>query len=387
MGDTAGNLDLYGIRDYAGMLADEVRMRAYERALASEITPGALVLDLGAGTGVFALMAARLGARRVVAVEPNDAIQVAREIAAANGLGDRIEFIQDVSTSLALDERADVIVSDLRGVTPLHLQHVPSIIDARERLLVPSGRMIPREDVLFAAVVEDARAYDTFVDVWRDPHWGFDMDAARRLVSNTWWGTFVDQEQLLSRPAVWARLDYTCITQADAQGEIELLLTRPGKAHGLAIWFETTLAEGVSFSTAPGTKLVYRQAFFPLEEPVEARAGDRAFVRIHAAGTAADYVWRWQTAISRGDSTIAAFDQCTLNHLVITPDLLRRTVATHSPLLNEDGDVVRFVLERMTGGSSLERIAEELHTKYPNHFRSYDSALKRVTDLAVRYGE
>ena len=72
---------MYSIADYGAMIADEVRMGAFVRALRQAVKPGAVVIDIGTGTGIFALLACRFGARRVYAIEPSDAIQVAREIA------------------------------------------------------------------------------------------------------------------------------------------------------------------------------------------------------------------------------------------------------------------------------------------------------------------
>ena len=67
-------------------------------------------------------------------------IELARELAVVNGYQDRIDFIQDVSTNVTLAEQADVLVSDLRGSFPLYRQHIPSVIDARERLLAAGDR-------------------------------------------------------------------------------------------------------------------------------------------------------------------------------------------------------------------------------------------------------
>src|SRR5688500_17948717 len=104
------------------MLADRVRMDAYEAALARVVRPGSVVLDIGTGTGMMALIACRLGARRVYAVDPGDSVHLARAVARSAGFADRIELIQDVSTRVELPERADVVVSDLRGVLPLFEQ-------------------------------------------------------------------------------------------------------------------------------------------------------------------------------------------------------------------------------------------------------------------------
>ena len=95
---------MYSISDYGAMISDGVRMDAFVRALRGAVKPGAIVIDIGTGTGIFALLACRFGARRVYAIEPEDAIEVAREIAAANGCADRIEFIQAMSTRVTLPE-------------------------------------------------------------------------------------------------------------------------------------------------------------------------------------------------------------------------------------------------------------------------------------------
>src|SRR5688572_21352901 len=100
----------YSVSDYGTMIADRVRVSAFAKALELAIRRDSVVLDLGTGTGIFALLACRLGARRVFAVEPDGVIEVARETARANGYEDRIEFIQALSTRVTLPERATVLV-------------------------------------------------------------------------------------------------------------------------------------------------------------------------------------------------------------------------------------------------------------------------------------
>ena len=134
---------MYGLDDYGRMIADNVRMDPYAHALKKAVGPESVVLDIGTGAGIHALLACKFGARRVYAVENNDAIHLAQEMAQANHFADRIEFIQGLSTDITLPERADVIVSDLRGILPLFGQHIPSIVDARRRHLAPDGSMIP----------------------------------------------------------------------------------------------------------------------------------------------------------------------------------------------------------------------------------------------------
>lgn len=115
----------YSVANYGDMIIDHARMEPYARALRQSIRPGCVVLDIGAGTGIFSLLACQLGAGHVHAVEPDDAIQVAWATAAANGYGERITFRKALSTTVTLPEPANVVISDLRGVLPLFQQHIP----------------------------------------------------------------------------------------------------------------------------------------------------------------------------------------------------------------------------------------------------------------------
>src|SRR5215218_4713061 len=93
---------MYSVHFYGQMLADAPRMNAYAAALRHTVKSDSVVMDLGSGPGVFALLACKLGARRVYAVEPENVISLARETAAANGFADRIDFFEKLSTEISL---------------------------------------------------------------------------------------------------------------------------------------------------------------------------------------------------------------------------------------------------------------------------------------------
>ncbi len=313
----------YNIRNYGDMMRDRVRMDAYAEALRRAVRPGCVVLDIGTGTGIFALLACRLGARRVYAIEVNDAIHLAREIAIANGYGDRITFIQDFSSQVSLPEPADVIVSDLRGVLPLYKGHIPAVADARRRLLAPGGVLIPRRDTLWAAVVDAAEAYLPVVSPWEERPFGLDLSAGRTVIANSWRKTTVTAEQCLVEPLPWADLDYTRIEDPHVQGELTWTVTKAGTGHGLSVWFEAQLFEDIGFSTAPGRPpTIYGQAFFPWLEPVPLEVGDRVAVTLWARLVGEDYAWHWHTHVwSPGQRTSpkAQFTQSTVLASFLTP--------------------------------------------------------------------
>ena len=110
---------MYSVASHLDMVTDWVRTGAYQEALRREVRPGCTVADIGTGTGIFAVFACEFGARRVYAIEPDSIVEVARGVVTANGVGDRVELISEMSTRVELPETVDVIVSDIGGVLPL----------------------------------------------------------------------------------------------------------------------------------------------------------------------------------------------------------------------------------------------------------------------------
>jgi SAM-dependent methyltransferase len=312
---------MYSVHFYGQMLRDVVRMQAYTGALRGAVKPDSVVIDLGCGPGVFALLACKFGARRVYAVEPENIIGLAREAAASNGFSDRIEFFEKLSTEITLPEPATIIVSDLRGVLPLFEQNIPSIIDARERLLAPGGVLIPERDVLWAAVVEAPQQYDEIVGPWEN-QFELDLAAGRRLVTNTWRKSRIKPEQLLTDPVCWTTLDYYEVSSPDVRAEISWHAGRSGTAHGLAVWFDSELTDSISFSNHPAAaETIYGIGFFPFSQPVEVLEGDRITVLLAADLVNDGYVWRWDTEVLGK----ASFKQSTFFGVPLSTSQLRKS--------------------------------------------------------------
>lgn len=288
------------------------RVDAYAAALRQSITPGCTVLDIGTGAGFFAILAARFGAGRVYGVDPNGAVDVAAELAAANGVADRITFIRGLSSDLELDEPADVIVSDIRGALPWYHRHIPSIVDARERLLAPGGVLIPGRDRVWAAVVEAPALYATYVAPWDGGAHGLDLSAARRRVTDSVRKVPAGELAPVGEPALMATLDYATVTDPDVRATLRWTVPRPATGHGVCAWFDTELVPGVGFSNAPKERRIpmYSQVLFPWRRAVALAAGDGVEVDFRARLNEHRYVWSWSTRVrSSGGEPKASFDQ------------------------------------------------------------------------------
>jgi protein arginine N-methyltransferase 1 len=380
----------YSVAAYTGMITDDRRAGPYVEALRRAVRPGSVVLDIGTGTGAFAMLAARFGARRVFAVEPGDVIHMAREILRDNdGLAERVELIQDLSTRITLPEPADVIVSDLRGVLPFLQQHIPSIIDARARHLAPGGVLIPRRDRLWLAPVEAPGLYAHHALSPELSAYGLRLAAARRVTANAWCRAEVVPEQLLAEPLPWVTLDYATVGSPDAVGTASFTAARPSTCHGLAVWFDAELADGIGFSNAPAERpLLYGCAFFPWWAPVPLAAGDVAQVELGATLIGEDYVWRWKAEVhAQGDPErrLARFDQSTFQAVLQGPAQLRKRDASYVPHLAMDGELERLALDLMDGQRSLREIAEALSERFPERFGDWAAAMNLVGPLSQRF--
>jgi protein arginine N-methyltransferase 1 len=324
---------VYEIHDYDAMFADPVRTTAYLDAIARGVRPGHVVVEIGTGVGFFAVAACRAGARRVHAIEVNPAVDVGAQIAADNGCADRITFYREDSRRVALPDRGDVLLSDLRGVLPLYGDHIATLVDARARLLRPGAILIPRRDHLCAAPCSAPPDWRRDHVLPGDAPHGIDRRAVEARVRNNWYRCRLERDSLLADGVQWAVLDYAAVESPDVAGPAEWTITADGIAEGVAVWFDADLGFGATLTNAPGApRAVYGQAFYPFRRALAMHAGDHLAVefRAHLAGD--EYVWGWNTRFTPRASDARAsapvlFTQTDLAARIVSLDALRALAA------------------------------------------------------------
>lgn len=269
------------------MIGDHVRTDAYRRALEAVVQPGTTVLDVGTGTGILALFAARAGAEHVWAVDNSSILYVARRVAEDNDLDDAITFVRGRAEELELPVRVDVLVSEWMGFFALTECMFTSVIAARDRHLRVGGQMVPSILRLYVAPVEDSTLHvECGVGLWERPVYGFDFGELlehemRNLISTA---VELRPSALLGPPAKLVEID--CGTaQADDfffSSKVSLTVERSGTLHGIGGWFDVDLGGGVTLSTSPRWPPTHwRQSFFPVR-PVALRSGDHIDLEIVA---------------------------------------------------------------------------------------------------------
>ena len=170
-----------------------------------------MVVEIGTGLGTFAAFAARAGAARVYAIEADRVIDLAREVAAAAGLLDRVTFLEGYSTAVALPETADVLIYE--DFSPLFFDtDIAKILsDARGRFLKPDSRVLPRVASVRLAVVENEQDYpemlEPLVDEGSCP-FGLDPSSLREVVLNAPAYQELQPGQLLAEPSLIHGIDF-----------------------------------------------------------------------------------------------------------------------------------------------------------------------------------
>ena len=151
------------------MIRDRVRTDAFHRAINAVVCPGDTVLDVGAGSGILSMFAARAGAARVYAVERTPIAGLAEQLAAANGVADTVTVIQADVIDIELPEQVDVIVSEWLGGFGIDEGMLAPVIAARDRWLKPGGVMIPHTVTAWTALVHDRYLADMIDFLQKDP--------------------------------------------------------------------------------------------------------------------------------------------------------------------------------------------------------------------------
>ncbi|KAJ3394549.1 hypothetical protein HDU84_007723 [Entophlyctis sp. JEL0112] len=266
------------------MLKDSVRTESYRDCFYDnkDFFKDKIVLDVGCGTGILSMFAARAGAKQVYAVDNSTIILKAKEIVHKNGLSDKITFIRGEVEKISLPVKTvDVIVSEWMGYFLLFEGMFDSVITARDKWLAPNGVMAPSHAEIVIAGLEDSEWINDKLNFWNDVY-GFDYTPMKSTFCADGQVDVVAPKCLISNPIILKSLDLATITarELDFQSKFSLKFTKSGRLHGLCGWFDIRFefphknSKTVSFSTSPtSTPTHWKQTTFPLDEPVDVDEG------------------------------------------------------------------------------------------------------------------
>lgn len=368
------------VQGQQGMTLDLRRNQAYWQALQQVITPESVVLDLGAGLGIHGLLAAKLGAKQVYLVEPEDIILVAAEISQSNGLSDRVQCLQGKIETVALPEPVDVIISVLTGNFLLEEDLLPHLFYARDQYLKPGGVMIPQCAIMEAVPVSAPELYQAEIACWSQPHLGIDHSPARAYVSQSvyYYSRDLAKVQYLATPAPLMAMDFHHSNSTDCQVKIKQQITTSGICHGWVGWFKMQLGD-MWLSTAPHEPpLHWSAAFLPLDPPLELKAGSEVTFKLQRP-VHGDWSWYVETDSSQQQHS-------TFFSIPMSLRSVKQAALNYQPQLNDKGKAAQYILSRSKGSLSVQQLTTQLLKKYPQLFTSSQEALSFVQGLVECFG-
>ncbi|MAQ16077.1 MAG: hypothetical protein CMN30_14970 [Sandaracinus sp.] len=368
---------LFGYSDpatQAWMILDAVRTDAYAEAIAATVGPDDVVLDIGSGSGVLALLAAKAGAKKVYALEMGSAKHLLRAHVQENGWADVIEIVEgNLRDAPPMDPKPTVILAEMLGhFAPQERMHALYAI-ARDRLAAPGARMIPgRYRLSFGLAHLESLQAD--VDRLHDVHgvrFGYLTD--RLLARPTL--TRVSADAMVSGEAgtEWV----ACDGPRPTTYEVSVPVVRSAPVNAIVVSWEAELAPGVMLGTRPGDPVTHWvQLVLPLHPALEVHEGERAQIVFNPRilTDRGSYAWRLRV----GDRDVGGD---AMNSMVGGNDLA--TVAARMGLTLKqperfdatvDLEAWRAALAEGVEGVTISDLAQRVLDAQPGRFASLDDA-------------
>lgn len=268
----------FGIHE--DMICDVARTSAYQKAIMNNSInfEGKVVLDVGAGSGILSMFAAKAGAKHVYALECSGIVHLGRQIVERNGLTDKITFIQGKAEEVTLPvQHVDIIISEWMGYFLIYESMLDTVIYCRDKWLVPEGLMFPDRATIHIAAIEDYNFGDQTRQNWENA-WGFDLGMMEEQVLQEAVVDILHARQIVSDSACILDIDLTKVTvpELDFSSEFSLTFKRQDIAHSLVTWFDTFFPNNSAvLSTACTVRSTHwKQTAFMLPEECVGKVGD-----------------------------------------------------------------------------------------------------------------
>jgi len=267
------------------MVSDRPRTNAFAAAIREAVQPGDVVLDVGTGTGILSMLAARAGAKQVYAIDVTDIADVATDLIKANGLSDRIQVIHSRADEVQLDQKVDLLISEWLGNAAYAEGMLHAVVSARDHNLASGGRMLPAKVRVLIAPLDEPILYNTEgPGFWREPIHGIDFSSLQdvELSQGRTIQIRVEPAALLAPGQTILELDMRTASVEDVWSESQLSFVpvRDGVLNGFCLWFEADLSASVMLDTGPLSPETHWAQSYMSFPPRPVRAGEPLEVNV-----------------------------------------------------------------------------------------------------------
>ncbi|KAF7729840.1 hypothetical protein EC973_003574 [Apophysomyces ossiformis] len=309
-----GDIQLEFLLDiHEQMLKDKARTEAYRDFVYEnkDVFKDKIVLDVGCGTGILSMFAAKAGAKQVFSVDNSAIIEKAKLNVKENGLDKIITLVRGKVEEIQLPvPQVDIIISEWMGYFLLFEAMLDSVLVARDRWLAPDGISMfnaivkffiylnfyivaPSHTRILMAALDDEDLKNDRINFWNDVY-GFKMSAMKEPVMNEALVDFIKPNSVITDIVTLKDLYLQEITvkKLDFVTRFALEAKRDGTIHAFGGWFDTWFtrdghpiperqeAQHVSgetyLTTSPfGEDTHWKQTSFVLDNPIPVKQGTR----------------------------------------------------------------------------------------------------------------
>ncbi|KDQ27505.1 hypothetical protein PLEOSDRAFT_1089362 [Pleurotus ostreatus PC15] len=264
------------------MLKDSVRTGSYRTAIINNphLFKGKTVLDVGCGTGILSMFAAKAGAKHVVGVDMSNIIDQAQNIIAANGFASTITLVKGKLEDIELPiQEFDIIISEWMGYFLLYESMLDTVLLARDKYLKKDGLIFPDNASLYIAAIEDQDYKEEKINFW-DNVYGFDYSCIKDIALREPLVDTVELKAVVTNPCMVKHIDLRTAKKEDLTFDVpfSLTATRNDYAHAFLAWFDILFDcthKKVSFSTGPHAQYTHwKQTVFYTPTTLTLNEGD-----------------------------------------------------------------------------------------------------------------
>lgn len=269
------------------MLKDEVRTLTYRNSMYhnQHLFKGKVVLDIGCGTGILSMFAAKAGASKVIAIECSNIVEFARKIVAANNLDDTITIVKGKVEEVTLPdgiEEVDIIISEWMGYCLFYESMLDTVLYARDKWLKHEGLLFPDRCSLFLTAIEDRQYKDEKINWWDDVY-GFDMSSIRKVAISEPLVDVVDPKQVVTNSCLLKEVDLYTVqkTDLDFNAPFHLQVRRNDYIQALVTYFNVEFSKchkRIGFSTGPDCPYTHwKQTVFYFDDSLTVKKNEEIY--------------------------------------------------------------------------------------------------------------
>ena len=289
-----GKSDVYHEKDYyfnsystfyihEEMIKDKIRTGSYKKAIENNkiIFKDKIALDIGSGTGILSIFAAKAGAKHVYGIEYADIADYSKEIIKQNNLSDKITIIQSKVEEANLPvDKVDIIISEWMGYFLLYESMLDTLLFARDKWLKKDGYLLPDKAQIYLAGIQDTLYKYNKIDSW-DNVYGFNFSVlknpalAEPIIDN------FPNNNIISNSCKIFDIDlYTVkVEDLDFSAGYEIIFNKDDTFNGFVTWFDVEfdkLPNKVTLSTSPYEPSTHwKQVMFYSKNDIEVKKKEK----------------------------------------------------------------------------------------------------------------